>query len=75
MKMWRYDESNKDGIFKCLFVDVGKKRLLFCIANSNWHTKGVERRIPIWVSKNNAKGFSFFCYKLAIKLGRRTSNV
>lgn len=75
MKIWKYNEENKHGAFKCIFIDTSKKRIIFCLANENWYTKGVERRIPIWINKNNPKGFSFFCYRLAIRLGGRVDNV
>lgn len=75
MKFYRYNEDNENGIFKCLFVDIGKKyRWLLVLSDRVWYTKGVRRRIPIWIDKENPRGFSLFCFKLAIRFGRRKYN-
>ncbi|MBJ7935576.1 hypothetical protein OCB09_09700 [Bacillus cereus] len=64
----KYIQEAPDGNIKCWYIDILKFRILIALSAASWYTKGVKRRIPIWISR---KGI--FIYKLAIRAGKRTS--
>lgn len=61
-----YTQEAPDGDIKCMYIDFLRFRVLIAVSKVNWYTKGVNRKIPIWVSD---KGI--FIYRLAVRFGRR----
>lgn len=53
----------QDGYIRSLYVAVRQFRLLISWADSNWHTKGKPRKIPIFLNKHG-----LFVYRLAIRI-------
>lgn len=66
MHVIKYIKEAPDGNITCWYVDFLSLRFLLAVSEVNWYTRGVERKVPIWLSD---KGL--FVYKWAVRVGRR----
>lgn len=69
MIITKYRYMGDDGLIKCNYIDFYGLRFLLAISESNWYTKGKKRLVPIWFDR---EARSFFCYKVAVRFGRKS---
>lgn len=57
--------AEEGGIVRCLYIDIGRFRILFAIGETAWRERGKNHRIPIFFREK-----AFFCHRLAIRIGK-----
>lgn len=67
IKIWTATVQTEDKeTIKCLYFDIGKRRLLIGLASKVWYTTGVTRKIPIFLGRRGG----WYFYNLGIKWGK-----